>query len=93
MIVLAMLCLASALVFGAILRRDQPLLLLGVVAYAGTCLLIMEMAPELLLPALSLAVALAILGLARFLVDDCARDSEEGRLHACFYGDPDERSS
>lgn len=88
MVVLAMLCLASALLFGAVLRRRQPLLLMGVVLYAATCLVAMELSPELLWPALSLSLGLAILGLVRFLLG--AGDDREAGLEAYMFCGPDD---
>ncbi len=90
MVVLAMLCLASALLFGAVLRRRQPLLLMGVVLYAATCLVAMELSPELLWPALSLSLGLAVLGLVRFLLEAGAADDHEAGLQAYMFGGPDD---
>lgn len=67
MIATILLVVACGLLFTAIMRRDEKTLLLAITAYAGATFYIVTMAPELFVPAALLAIAMATLGLIRFI--------------------------
>ena len=69
---LVLLGLAAPLLAVAVWRRREGGLLAAVIAYAGMTIYIVDAQPRLLAVALTLPIALAVMGLARFVSERAA---------------------
>ncbi|MGE5537561.1 MAG: hypothetical protein ACM33T_00215 [Solirubrobacterales bacterium] len=89
MIVPALLTLSALLVLRAIMQRSEARLALGLAVYVGVVMFILVTQPELFVPAVVLALALACLALARFMFDrSTAAPDAPGAKFLSFFDDP-----
>ncbi|HSV29792.1 MAG TPA: hypothetical protein VLL76_09530 [Candidatus Omnitrophota bacterium] len=84
MIVLGLLCAAALFLFRAIHRRGEAQLLASIGFYAGVVLFILKTSPELLVPAIVLAILLASVGLVRQLASMSAAPVKAEARQAFF---------
>lgn len=64
---IGVLGVAALILLRAIWARNEAALMLGVSIYAGVAFFIVKVSPELIVAVMILAIALATLGLVRFL--------------------------
>lgn len=84
MMMLGLLCLAGLVLFRAMVKRDEPTLLLGVGLYVCAVIYIATMAPELLSASIVLALVVGALGVARMAAAKDRAKGKPSRLRTFF---------